>query len=244
MPVRGARASPGRRRGWRCLLVPAVSDVGFGFLLVGELLVLFLPLALRPNVERNRVLQRRVIIMNTEVHTVPHVAREHRLIVDDAPYEADGITQLHASFGFQDEPNVPAVLRQAVALGFLAEADLHELTYFLSQITIVGPRTPACRPGRPGCSSPSRTTPQTRPSTSLCPSNAPSASASASKSPSGVHRFGGRPRGGRRRRRRKGATPRGSLTARAQPPGTSHPIRADRPLSPRCGHRCTPSPLW
>ncbi len=33
---------------------------------------------------------------------------------------------------------MPAVLRQAVANGFLAEADLQELTYFLSHITVVG----------------------------------------------------------------------------------------------------------
>jgi len=99
------------------------------------------------------------MIMNTQVHNIPYVAWEYRLIVDDARYEAEGITQLHASFGFQDEPNVPAVLRQAVANGFLAEADLQELTYFLSRITSSAPRTPACRPGRPGCSSPSRTTP-------------------------------------------------------------------------------------
>jgi len=96
------------------------------------------PLALRANVEHNHVLQRRVIIMNTQVHNIPYVAWEYRLIVDDARYEAEGITQLHASFGFQDEPNVPAVLRQAVANGFLAEADLQELTYFLSRITVVG----------------------------------------------------------------------------------------------------------
>ncbi len=30
------------------------------------------------------------------------------------------------------------MLRQAVANGFLAEADLQELTYFLSRITVVG----------------------------------------------------------------------------------------------------------
>jgi len=101
------------------------------------------PLALRANVEHNHALQRRVIIMNTQVHNIPYVAREYRLIVDDVRYEAEGITHLHASFGFQDEPNVPAVLRQAVANGFLAEADLQELTYFLSRIAIVGSPKPS-----------------------------------------------------------------------------------------------------
>ena len=100
---------------------------------------------MRADVEHNHVLQRRVIIMNTQVHNIPFVAREYRLIVDDARYEAEGITHLHASFGFQDEPNVPAVLRQAVANGFMAEADLQELTYFLSHITIVG----SPKPGMP-----------------------------------------------------------------------------------------------
>jgi len=65
------------------------------------------PLALRANVEHNHALQRWVIIMNTEVHTVPHVAREYRLIVDDARYEAEAITHLHASFGSKTNPTCP-----------------------------------------------------------------------------------------------------------------------------------------
>ncbi len=216
-----------------------------GFLLVGDMLVLVLPLALRANVEHNHVLQRRVIILNTEVHTVPHVAREHRSIIDDAQYEADGITHLHASFGFQDEPKVPAVLRQAVAQGFLADADLQELTYSLSHITIVG---------SPNASMPAW---QTRLFLTIAHNAVNPAEyfglpversiSIGVQILSDARRFGGRPRGGRRRRRREGATPRGSLTARGTrrgPPTQSGQIGSRQPAGmPAQGqHACPTQP--
>jgi len=95
------------------------------------------PLAMRTNVEHNHVLQEHVIILNITVGNTPHVADEHRLTVTDPHYGADGITHLHAAFGFSDEPNVPATLALAVDQGLLDPEEIEDITYFLSRIVIV-----------------------------------------------------------------------------------------------------------
>ncbi|WP_202519369.1 potassium transporter Kup [Streptomyces sp. SID1034] len=95
------------------------------------------PLALRANVEHNHVLQQRVIIMHIQVRNVPHVPVGDRLTSSNLGFDDDGISGLDASFGFQDEPNVPAALHLAVKTGHLTAQDLEEVTYFLSRITLV-----------------------------------------------------------------------------------------------------------
>ncbi len=96
------------------------------------------PLALRANLEHNHVLHRRVIILSIETERVPHVYHADRLSCDDLGHPADGITALTVRFGFQDAPNVPAMLHLAVQRHLLERTiDLDEVSYFLSQITIV-----------------------------------------------------------------------------------------------------------
>ncbi len=102
------------------------------------------PLALRANVEHNHVLHERVIIVSIGVERVPHVAPADRLTVDHLGRPSDGITALRARFGFQDEQDVPALLRLAVRRKLLeGTIDLDEVSYFLSQITIVPCEDPA-----------------------------------------------------------------------------------------------------
>ncbi len=95
------------------------------------------PLALRANVEHNHVLQHRVIILNVRVENVPHVFDDEHLITDDLRFTDYGISHLHATFGFQDETNVPATMQLAVEQGLLDAECLKEITYFLSRITLV-----------------------------------------------------------------------------------------------------------
>jgi KUP system potassium uptake protein len=96
------------------------------------------PLALRANVEHNHVLHRRVIIVSLETERVPHVYHADRLTCDELGHAADGISALTVRFGFQDAPNVPAMLRLAVRRELLESSiDLDRAIYFLSQITIV-----------------------------------------------------------------------------------------------------------
>jgi KUP system potassium uptake protein len=95
------------------------------------------PLALRANVERNHVLQHRVVILNIEVENIPHVTGADHLRTEDRQFQDDGITHLQATYGFQDDPDVPTTLRQAVHDGLLDKDCLEEVTYFLSRVTVI-----------------------------------------------------------------------------------------------------------
>jgi KUP system potassium uptake protein len=95
------------------------------------------PLALRENVDYNHVLHASVVIVSVDIKRVPHIPRAQRIVVDELGYEDDGILHLTINYGFQDDQNVPAALRQAVAQGLEVEVDVDNATYFISKITIV-----------------------------------------------------------------------------------------------------------
>ena len=57
---------------------------------------------------------------------VPHVPVDEAFAVDDLGYADDGIEHLTVRFGFSDEPDIPAALREACARGVLdAPRDRH-----------------------------------------------------------------------------------------------------------------------
>jgi KUP system potassium uptake protein len=95
------------------------------------------PLALRAMFEHTRVLHEAVVIISIETLRVPHVADDERVACDDLGYGDDGISHVSARVGFQDEPNVPSMLRRAAERGLESDIDLETPSYFLSQITIV-----------------------------------------------------------------------------------------------------------
>jgi KUP system potassium uptake protein len=93
------------------------------------------PLALRANVAFNHVLHERVVIVSVRAANVPHVPLPERLTVEELG-ERDGILHLSARFGFQDEQDLPQVLRQACAGTELLGVDPDSALYFLSRMTI------------------------------------------------------------------------------------------------------------
>jgi len=95
------------------------------------------PLALRENVDFNHVLHASVVIVTVKTLRVPHVDRSERVVVDDLGHEDDGILHVTVSYGFQDDMNVPAAVRQAIELGLECEVDVDHATYFVSHMTIV-----------------------------------------------------------------------------------------------------------
>jgi KUP system potassium uptake protein len=102
------------------------------------------PLALRANVDYNHVLHQSVVIVSVETGTVPHVDRSERVVVDDLGYEDDGIVHLTVRYGFQDDQDVPAALRQAAQV-LPVQIDVTAATYFVSEITIVLGEAPGLR---------------------------------------------------------------------------------------------------
>jgi len=94
------------------------------------------PLALRANVEFNHVLHERVVIVSVFSENVPHVPLGERLSIAELGNAHDGIVHLSARFGFQDEQDIPQVLRQACGLSEELDLDPDEALYFLSRMTI------------------------------------------------------------------------------------------------------------
>jgi KUP system potassium uptake protein len=92
------------------------------------------PLALRYNVEHNRVLHEHVVVFTIETVGVPHVHHEDRIEVDELKHKDDGISLVKARYGFQDPPDVPSALRKAAADGLPIDVD--NASYFLSRIRI------------------------------------------------------------------------------------------------------------
>jgi KUP system potassium uptake protein len=100
------------------------------------------PLALRANVEFNHVLHERVVIISVESESVPHVPVAERLTVDELGHTDDGIVHLCVRFGFHDEQDLPAVLRQAHGRAPELDLDPAGASYFLSRIVIERSKRP------------------------------------------------------------------------------------------------------
>ncbi|MEH3052878.1 MAG: potassium transporter Kup [Patulibacter minatonensis] len=94
------------------------------------------PLALRHNVDHNHVLHEQVVIFHVEIVGVPHVPEADRFTVDTVLIPDDGIMRVHARFGFQDEPDVPATLR-AVQAATGEPLDVDGASYFLSRVALL-----------------------------------------------------------------------------------------------------------
>ncbi len=101
------------------------------------------PLALRANVEFNKVLHEHVVLVSVESENVPHVPLAERLSIDDLGHLSDGIVHLCARYGFQDDQNLPEVLAQACRLDSPElDFDPGDAFWFLSRITIERGRAP------------------------------------------------------------------------------------------------------
>jgi KUP system potassium uptake protein len=94
------------------------------------------PWALRANLEHNGALHAATLIVSVEVCNVPNVPARERVTIDDLGYVDDGIFHVGVRYGFQDNPDVPAALRLAVAAGLECPVDLDRASYFVSRIAL------------------------------------------------------------------------------------------------------------
>jgi KUP system potassium uptake protein len=93
------------------------------------------PLALRANVEHNKILHEDVIIVSASSANVPHVPPADRFEIDHLGYEDDRIQHLSVRFGFSDEPDLPLALAQACESGVLDRTRIRvqDASFFLSR---------------------------------------------------------------------------------------------------------------
>jgi KUP system potassium uptake protein len=106
------------------------------------------PLALRANVEHNRVLHEHVIILSIETQPVPRVPDAERIEVDALDYTEDGVIHVAARFGYMERPNVPEVLRLLGPQQTEGQINVEDASYFLSKLELrtgSAPTMPAWR---------------------------------------------------------------------------------------------------
>jgi KUP system potassium uptake protein len=93
------------------------------------------------HLKHNRALHERVFILTVEIESVPRIRGSERVMVSDI---ATNFWRARARFGFMERPDIPAVLREAHALG--CGISLDDVTYYVGHETIVhresGPALP------------------------------------------------------------------------------------------------------
>jgi KUP system potassium uptake protein len=98
------------------------------------------PHALLHNLKHNKVLHERVIFLTISTQEIPFVPQGDRIQVEDL---APGLFIIKGSFGFQESPDVPRLLKQCEPFGL--EFDMMDTTFFLSREHLI----PSKDPGMP-----------------------------------------------------------------------------------------------
>jgi KUP system potassium uptake protein len=94
------------------------------------------PLALRTNVDFNKVLHEHVIIVQIVIENVPHIRHVDRVTIQELGDTDDGIVHVCVRVGFADSQDIPKGL--ALAIGKTPELDVdpEEAHYFLSLLDV------------------------------------------------------------------------------------------------------------
>ncbi|MCK9984868.1 MAG: KUP system potassium uptake protein [Azoarcus sp.] len=90
------------------------------------------PRALLHNLLHNKVLHERVVLLKVHTADVSHVEEKDRIEVEEVDY---GFYRLHLTFGFMDDPDIPAELARCAEHGLVFET--METSFFLGRETIV-----------------------------------------------------------------------------------------------------------
>ena len=90
------------------------------------------PHALLHNLNHNKVLHERVVLLTVRAEDIPHVPDAQRVEVNPLGHD---FYRLHVHYGFKDEPDVPRALELAKAKGL--EFNMMETSFFLSRQTLV-----------------------------------------------------------------------------------------------------------
>ena len=90
------------------------------------------PPALAHNLRHNKVLHEHVVVLTVSTAQQPHVPDDERISIE--PLGQD-LFNVRVQYGFMEDPDVPAALRQVAERGVPLDAD--DLTYFLGRETII-----------------------------------------------------------------------------------------------------------
>jgi KUP system potassium uptake protein len=106
------------------------------------------PLAMRANVEHNRVLHEHVIIMSIDTVPAPRISDDERITIDELGYKRDGIIHVSASYGYMERQNIPHALRLLDPAHTEGHIDVDAASYFLSKLELSPGDEPTMAPWR------------------------------------------------------------------------------------------------
>jgi KUP system potassium uptake protein len=95
------------------------------------------PHALLHNLKHNKVLHERVILLTVKIADVPYVEQETRCLLEPLGH---GFHRLVIKYGFMQEPDVPAALKQVTGCG--AEFKMMDTSFFLARQTLLASSRP------------------------------------------------------------------------------------------------------
>jgi KUP system potassium uptake protein len=95
------------------------------------------PSALLHNIKHNKVLHERVVILTVAIQDVPYVEEADRFTVKDM---GNGFYRLALRYGFLEETDVPAALKQVTMCGLPFE--MMKTSFFLSRQTLLASAKP------------------------------------------------------------------------------------------------------
>ncbi len=98
------------------------------------------PHALLHNLKHNKVLHEKVVFLTIRTADIPFVAKREKVVV---PKLGESFYQVIATYGFKEEPSVPAILKQVGELQPELDFDPMQTSFFLSRETIVEGKYPA-----------------------------------------------------------------------------------------------------
>jgi KUP system potassium uptake protein len=96
------------------------------------------PHALLHNLNHNKVLHERVVLLTVRTEDFPYVPVSQRLDIESLGH---GFYRMTVRYGFMDEPDLPEALAQSTRSGRL-EFNMMETSFFLNRQTLVSTETP------------------------------------------------------------------------------------------------------
>ena len=90
------------------------------------------PPALAHNLRYNKMLHEHIVLLTVSTAQQPHLENDQRVTVEPLGHD---LFNVKVQYGFMEDPDVPAALRQAQQKGLVIDVD--DVTYFLGRETII-----------------------------------------------------------------------------------------------------------
>jgi KUP system potassium uptake protein len=101
------------------------------------------PVALLHNLKHNKVIHRRVVLLNVVTANAPYIVSDHRIQIS---HLMDDFNSVVIRYGFMEQPDIPQALDACAAQQL--RFDMMETSFFVGRLTIVPAAAPLMSPIR------------------------------------------------------------------------------------------------